>query len=225
MNGCNQAIRDTWLKDTKEIPGLEYKFFLGGDLSVEENESFKQSWESREAIFREKILIDPDVSKIVLKEDEIILNAPDGYKYQTYKFREICHWALKHNYDYVFQILTDTFVVPDRLIASGFEKYDYIGTANAERTAIGGGPGIWLSSKTLQFLAESPVTLWYYDGWIGDVMSRNGIKLTHDPRYTNLGQDVPPRKDNDAITSHIANSPIVYDPQQMFELYEQARGI
>jgi hypothetical protein len=153
----------------------------------------------------------------------VILPVPDDYMHVSYKFREACRWALDEGYDYIFQAITDTFAVPSRLLASGFEQHDYVGTANAERTAIGGGPGFWLSSKAMKFLVDAPVTHWASDGWVGDVMARSEIKLTPDPRYTSLGQADPPMKGNNVITSHIANTPNVYDPAIMYELYRGMR--
>ena len=174
--------------------------------------------------FPDKVLVDPDISTLPWWLDRVvILPVPDDYMHVSYKFREACRWALDEGYDYIFQAITDTFAVPSRLLASGFEGYDYLGTANAERTALGGGPGFWLSRKAMQVLVNAPVTHWASDGWVGDVMSRSGIKLAHDPRYTSLGQADPPTKDNSVITSHIANTPNVYDPAVMYELYREIR--
>lgn len=217
LNGFNQAMRDTWLFDT-DFFGLDYRFFIGnGEQTGEDETLLLNTYASR--AFPDKVLVDSDISKLPYRRDHVILDVPDDYLHVSYKFREACFWALDNGYDYIFQVVTDTFVVPSRLIASGFEQHDYVGTANGERTAIGGGPGFWLSRKAMFALVFSPVTHWCSDGWTGDVMARRGIKLTHDPRYTSLGQAEPPRGDNNVITSHIADTPVVYDPEVMYELY------
>jgi hypothetical protein len=155
-----------------------------------------------------------------VKPDHLILDTPDDLPRYNFKFREACRWAFNNGYDYVFQILTDTFVVSSRLLSSGFASYDYVGTANHERTAIGGGAGMWLSRKTIQCLLEEEVlTTWLHDEWVGRVARKRGIQLIHDERYTNLGQQEPPHKNNQAITCHIANTPVVYNPQIMIDLY------
>ncbi len=219
LNGFNQAIRDTWMSNALSL-GFDVRFFIGNGTSTGDDESaLLESYESRPGVFKGKVTEDPCISLMPILPDQVTVNTPDGYLYSTHKFREVCRWAYAYNYDYIFQVLTDTFVVPSRLASCGFEKYDYIGTANNERTAIGGGAGMWLSRKAIQYLINAPVDMWVHDGWVGKVLLENGVKLTHDPRYTNLGQQEPPVKSNDAITSHIANTPTIYDPQQMFNLF------
>jgi hypothetical protein len=221
LNGYNQAMRDTWLFDTAFF-GLDYRFFIGNGKQTGEDETLLLNTYASRA-FPDKILSDPDISNLPYRLDHTILDVPDDYMHVSYKFREACRWAFNQGYDYIFQAITDTFVVPSRLIASGFEHYDYVGTANAELTAVGGGPGFWLSRKAMEILISAPVTHWCSDGWVGDVMYWNDIKLTHDPRYTSLGQAVPPMKCNDIITSHIANTPTVYNPEIMYNLYRGMR--
>jgi hypothetical protein len=223
-NGYNQIMRDTWLKNTTGFSNLSYKFFLGsGESTGEDETALKHSW-SQAGFFKRKEVSDPPITSHALQNDEIALRIPDGYMYASYKLRESCRWALSNNFDFIFQCLTDTYVVPSRLLASGFEKFDYLGTANNERTALGGGPGFWLSEKSMRFITDAPVNRWNYDGWVGDILRENKVELQHDSRYTNFGLDVSPLKDNDAITSHIANSPTVYDPSQMIQLHQQYEG-
>jgi len=39
INGENQAMRDTFLKDVPRYPGLDYKFFIGNGQSTGEDET------------------------------------------------------------------------------------------------------------------------------------------------------------------------------------------
>jgi len=218
LNGFNQAIRDTWMPDAHRF-GFDTRFFIGNGTPTGEDESeLSKSYESRTGVFHGKVTEDPSISLMVVKPDHVVLDIPDGYFYSTHKFREACRWALTQGYDYVFQVLTDTFVIPYRLIDSGFEQHDYVGTANNERTAIGGGAGMWLSRRALQYLVNTPVDMWVHDGWAGKILLKNGIGLVHDGRYTNLGHGKIP---DDLITVHIANTPTVYDPRVMFDLYRK----
>ena len=220
LNGFNQAIRDTWLPEAVKV-GFDCKFFIGKGAKLQKEDSalLLENY-NRNIIFQGKITEDPDISSMSVKPDHVLLDTPDAYAYSIYKFRAACQWALQSGYDHIFQALTDTFIVPERLKNSGFELYDYTGTANNERTAIGGGPGIWLSQKALQHLVNAPIDRWAYDDWIGSILFGK-IKLVHDPRYTNLGPDEPPKKSNQAITSHIANTPVVYDSKVMFDLWRE----
>lgn len=220
LNGYNQVMRDTWLKHVDD-----YKFFMGsGKPSGEDETLLWMSWE-KSGVYKNKAVKDPSLKDYALKQDEVILDVPDNYTHVGYKLRGACRWALEKGYDYIFQGIIDTFAIPQRLLSSGFEKHDYVGSANNERTSLGGGAGFWLSKKAMQILADAPVTHWAYDAWSGEVLLKNGIQITHDPRYTNLEQiKLSPRRDNDIITSHIANTPTVYDPARMFELYNLAKA-
>ena len=66
-NGCNDALRQTWLPDTKHFPGLDYKFFVGHGQGVES------------ATLPSDVIFLPDV--------------PDDYGNLTYKTRASLGWA------------------------------------------------------------------------------------------------------------------------------------
>ena len=55
------------------------------------------------------------------------LNVGDEYKDLPAKIQAICGWALKRKYGWLLKVDTDTFVWIDRIMASGFEKFDYRG--------------------------------------------------------------------------------------------------
>src|ERR1700676_3305638 len=177
LNGFNQAMRDTWLPEANNL-GLSHRFVIGNGTPTGEDETaLFNSYRDRGDVFKTKRLQDPDIRLMESKEDQLIVNTPDDFLHVTYKFREACRWAVSQNYEYIFQALTDTFVVPSRLVSSGFEEHDYIGSANNERTAIGGGAGMWLSRKALQYLVNAPVDMWVHDGWVGKVMLDKDVVL------------------------------------------------
>lgn len=100
-----------------------------------------------------------------LKEDEVRLPCPDDYLSLPHKTRAILQWALDRDYDFVFLCDTDTYVIPDRLLASGFEDYDLVGLFNGRIGApnategrywawISGGNGYWLSNRAARVIAE-----------------------------------------------------------------------
>src|SRR5271166_1360947 len=219
LKGYNQTMRDTWLQD---VPcDFDYRFFFGTGLLIAPS---MDQWEQAPIEFKKKIVSCTDISSYKAKSDEKALLESDRYEHNTYKFKAMCSWAVEEGYDFVFQCLTDTYVAVDRLLSSGFQNYDYSGTSNGERTALGGGPGFWMSREVLKALSNAKVDCWTYDAWAGKVALQNGFSIHHDARYTNLEQQPPPQSNNKAITSHIANTPTVYDPAMMVGLHKLYKG-
>ncbi len=124
--------------------------------------------------------------------DEVFLKCRDDYEGLTDKARAIYEWAYARYYDYVFDVDDDTYVIPERLLKSGFEQYDYIGrtaTATGEPDVTGtdyasGGPGVWISRKSLEILVNAPPTNDTADDrWLGNTLRANGILCHTDRRY------------------------------------------
>ena len=86
----------------------------------------------------------------------------------------------------------------------------------------GGGPGYCLSERAARFLVDEPVTRWAEDWWVGTVMRKHGVPLHLDSRFTNYPN--MPRHSNDFITSHIANTPVIYDKAKMYEVRSLSTG-
>jgi hypothetical protein len=229
LHGHNNALRKTWVKDVGKVSGLEYRFFLGdGTPSLENSSLLDMSWKNESPAYTKKrTFIDPSIVGYVPKEDEVLMKTSDRYEHMSYKVREALRWGSGNSFDYMFVCLTDTYVVPSRLMSSGFQNFDYCGTSNGEQTALGGGPGIWLSKKAASRVVPYLVTDWAYDRWLGEVMRAEGIKLQHDPRYTSLDLgDEPPLPTNDVITSHISNCDrSVYDIDVMYKLHQNYKGV
>lgn len=223
LNGCNQAMRDTWLKDTGSA---EYHFFLGDSTIPNEDMALlEESWKKESPAYTESKFLNEAATGYEIKGDEILLTTSDKYEHMSLKLKETLRWSLDNNFDFVFVCLTDTYVSVDRLLHSNFESCEYCGTSNGERTAIGGGPGMWLSRRAVEFLVNSPITNWAYDRWVGEVMRDKEVPLTHDSRYTNLDLgDEPPLPENTIITSHIANRDrTVYHPEMMTKLHDRCK--
>jgi hypothetical protein len=139
-------------------------------------------------------------------EDEIIFDVPDGYG-GSWKTREGCRWALDSGYDFIFKADIDVYCFTDRLLKSGFEKFDYVGRfvddqqpdwivpvgqhgsvelrGNHVRAS---GFGYWLSKRAAEELVNAEPTPdskeWVFEDWVtGKVLSQTGITGTHDFRY------------------------------------------
>ena len=175
--GCHRAIMDTWGKDAIAL-GIDVVFFTG-------------DWTPAKP----------------LEPGEVILACKDGYDDLPFKTREICRWAVAHSYDFVFLADTDTFIIPERLLKSGFEAYDYYGVIRLEPgktfpyDAIdrqgkhwpiakcypwaSGGIGYFLSGTAVRLVSETEPDHWAEDLWVGQVMGCSGLKVG-DARSFNL---------------------------------------
>lgn len=79
-------------------PGVDLKFFVGGDK--------------------------PPAN---MKDDEVFLPVPDGYWELHPKMLAIARYAAQEDYDFNLLCDTDTYIVLPKLMASGFDAYDFSG--------------------------------------------------------------------------------------------------
>lgn len=127
-----------------------------------------------------------------LKPDEVRLNAPDDYDGLTLKTKALAQWAVQNGYDAIFKMDTDTFIVPARLLACGFERYDYVGKvcpggAKFNGSKVSGfldwrnvvvpevwpymsGLGYWLSRRAAELVVNMPIVHWAEDLCVGQVL-------------------------------------------------------
>ena len=125
----------------------------------------------------------------------------------SYRVRELARWALADGYDYVFKCDDDTYVWVDRLLASGFERWDYCGFSHDWHTPrfASGGAGYWMSRRAMGVLAAQEDAFEPHDDvWVGAVMERDGIVLAHDSRYQ---PELPHVLRGDMITVHYVKDP------------------
>jgi len=161
-----------------------------------------------------------------IANDELVIDAPDGYRELIWKIEKIIEYALNSNYDYLFKCDVDTYCHIPRLLKSGFEQYDWSGYGEPY-----GGSGYWLSRKAMQALIDNTSYLDVYeseDTHVARILRQQGFTPFQDRRYyssTNEG----PSLDNDLITSHwyvevnaVRNGKI-YD--RRIDLYERLRLI
>lgn len=126
-------------------------------------------------------------------------NAVDPIR--TQRTKGMAKYAYDNGYDFVFRVDTDTYVWLNRLLASGFEKYDYMGCCQntgqgpfngnlgewSTQTAHG-GDGFFLSRKAMKVIIDAPVSR-YADGkfwgdlWAGDQLWKRGIHCKQDTRF------------------------------------------
>jgi hypothetical protein len=151
------TIRATWLKD---LPAdIDYKFFYGTIL--------RRNNERRPAPGNLNVLREPC-------SDEIFLPCGDNYTQNPAKMKAICRYALANGYDYILRTDDDTYVFPDRLLATDWASHPYSG-ANDVNFHPGGC--LFLSRTAMQLVIDSAVTTYADDVWIGKVMQDNRIPM------------------------------------------------
>jgi len=176
------------------------------------------------------------------KWDEVGLECPDDYNGLPWKTKAICQWAWDQDYTHVFLCDSDTFLMPARLLDSGFENFDYVGHFNGARgipNAIygslyswaSGGSGYWLSRQAMKIVADSdPIPLsicpiskipcedLLIRPLMGPLIANNTIIVSHDPRYAS-GYDEQNYKTE--ISSHYCSTAAnrKFDPEWMRRHY------
>lgn len=228
--GLPQSQRDTWLKDVSKYPGLDYKFFYGDNNSTEEDETvLNWSYESLcIPAHGNKYAYKYPETPFVPGSDEVVLEKlPDDHRHNTFKTKRALQWALNQEYDHIFICGVDTYVDLNRLMNSGFEKWDYTGTDQWNPKFAGGGPGYWLSRSAAKIVANSPVVLpmkrfggceyvWGEDTWVGGVLNDADIQMHPDRRYVEW--PLTPCSFNDTIASHLGVPP--FTSQRMRDVHE-----
>lgn len=148
-----------------------------------------------------------------LKSDEVFIHTPDDFKHNCYKTKGNRRWAEEHEFDFVFQCTSDTYIDVQRLMTSGFENYDYVGFP--EGCYARGGNGYWTSRKASRLILDEPVTIWAEDWWVGTILTNKGVLLHPDRRYVEYPDR--PAGNNDFISSHLGYP--TYEVQRMYDAY------
>jgi len=143
------------------------------------HEAIRQSW-GKNLDVRFFIGQEPTGS-FVQWQDEITLGVDDSYQGLAQKVKKILAWSLDHGYDFTFLADNDTFVMSDRLLKSGFEKYDYSGRTapnrelNNKYSFCHGGYGYFVSRKLAELIVKTEPKTTDEDRFVGQVASDNGI--------------------------------------------------
>lgn len=124
----------------------------------------------------------------VPRPDEVVLPCSDEYLALPAKAKATFAWALDAGFDYLFHCDDDTYVRPERLLASGFENYDYVGRLRGSSgrwpAPYCSGFAYWLSRRAMQIVVERPLTSDTADDrHIGNILYDAGCKGQLDERY------------------------------------------
>jgi hypothetical protein len=160
------------------------------DLRRGDHWVIRETW-GRDAVRRGELrfFVGGDIPADAFEPDEQRLDCPDDYDSLPHKTRAICDYFLGSEKKTLFLCDTDTFLIPERLVATEHTRYDYsgrfgtihpIGTtfeyndgrgivANCHPYA-SGGIGYFLSRRAAFLVAEAEPSHWAEDLWVGQVL-------------------------------------------------------
>lgn len=120
--------------------------------------------------------------------DEIFLPVRDDYRSMPAKHRAMCEWSDRSGYEHTLRSDDDSYIVLDRLLASGFEAHDYSGRLRSPSGRYPhqfcSGIGYWLSRRACQIVAAAPLPQDHVDDrWVGNLLYAAGIRCHADYRY------------------------------------------
>lgn len=163
--------RATWLSQLPE--GVDYKFFYGTRLRVAGNTN-RYSKTQSQAQLRSPL------------PDEIFLDCGDGYTSNPQKLKLMCRYALEHGYDYLLRVDDDTFVYPDRLLATDWAAHDYSGAGHGDFHP---GGCLFMSRRAMELYVAAPITTYADDVLLGNVMRDHRISVHELPIHNKWGDD------------------------------------
>lgn len=218
VNGHNDALRRTWLKDAKGL--FDYKFFVGTGQGAE---------------------------AAALPPDTVFLpDVDDGQGAVTYKLRAALRWVCERDYEFVYRCFPDTYARPERLLTCGFDAHDYHGDFRGEHATPdnypSGGPGNFMSRRVMELALDAPIEgpgadgkhtrVWPYadDLWFGQVLNWHrdkGFRYFDDTRFINRGsRAVGPLKTNSIVATHLScpDYPKPYSPGIIAHMLDRHRA-
>jgi hypothetical protein len=171
-------------------------------------------------------------------DETVLANAEDDYAHLSDKLREIIRFAVSWDRDFIFVCDADTYVCVPRLLSSGFQHHDYMGSVGdtsyySTTTMCCTGAGFWLSRKAMEILKDAPVGpgkaqgAGFDDWWTFHTLLRAGIVAHNDDRYraNREIQGQAPAADNDYIILHDTGNECLRNPEKMLRAHEIAKTL
>ena len=114
--------------------------------------------------------------------DEVFLDCPDGYDALPAKVQSAVRWA--QGYEFILKIDNDVVLKPKEFIASGFERYDFVGRKSNHISTTPYGFCYTLSKRAMDLVAAATLPRDNNDEhWVSQVLGTHGISLHNDTRY------------------------------------------
>ena len=157
------------------------------------------------------------------KEDVVIVPCKDDYYGLMHKDKLQYFWSIEHGYDYMYRCDHDTYCRPERLLLSGFEKYDMAG-CRGPLNSIEGGPGFLISKRLKQLyvdkmedackgfvIQDKKVTNDFYhsylnDWWTTALALDKKMNIAGSASFVHLWtlDAIGPRRDNNLVSAHLS---------------------
>lgn len=139
--------------------------------------------------------------------DEWIVDADDSYDGITEKLR--AGYRLADDNDWMFVSCIDTYIVPFRIMQSGYRHHEFSGRQCDNDFHASGGNGYWLGNRARKILAREPIVPGYSDQIDTAQLAAAGVALHHDPRY------------GVSITTHLSRDTHNYEAAWMYECHKK----
>lgn len=198
------------------------------------NQAIRDTWLKGSVPFDYRFFVG-DVGQLSVPDDTIKLAVPDDYEHLPHKTKGIANYVIDGGYDFLYKCDRDTYVVPNRLMKTGFENHQYFGhfpghpvevTHQFEPNEAGnygyasGGCGYFLSRPSVYHVAKAEVTDWAEDRWVGDTMGRARIPGTHNHhlfwfKYIEW-------MDGEVASIHLSTGPGNYNKERMYAMHRLA---
>lgn len=201
------------------------------------NEAVRQTWfPHSQAIFETRFFV--GLGDNPLNSDTIQLAVQDDYNSLPYKVQGMAAYALANDFDFMYKCDRDTYVVPGRLRACGFERENYYGhfplhpvegpiTSPPDPAGhyvyASGGCGYILSRRAMEILVKTEITDWAEDRWVGDTMAKNGISGYHDRRFW-FKPSAQTSLDKDMVSCHLSRGTGNYNREEMLQVHRSQLG-
>ncbi len=136
-------------------------------------------------------------------------------------------WGYDHGYDFVFSCFPDTYARPERILTSGFDKFDCFGTvykhpSEGATPYCQGGAGYLVSRRVMELVKANPTCYMNDDCWLGDVLHNSGLTMGHSEDFKQWAGR--PEASNTIITNHlsyVSNSlGVPYTPKFMYDEHQ-----
>lgn len=166
------------------------------------------------------------------RDDEVVLDCPDGYHYLSAKTQLIRKWALQNGYEYLWKIDDDCYLRPERLFADGLSTHDYVGRLRGPSGNYSNpycsGFCYGLSKKSMELLMQvdwDPSDDFSEDRWTGNQLMKLGISPY------NATQFIVEYSKNSAISGReppLVGNPVIasceYRPDLMRKVHAQFKA-
>lgn len=152
----------------------------------------------------------PNLDALGFHQDTLHCDVSDSFKDIAPKVACACLYALEQNITNLLVCDDDSYIVFDRMMKSGYEKFDYVGHMRTDDidynrgVPYAQGHAYWLSAYSMERVAKNRGLMRpgiIDDGAVGQALD-GLVPLTHDRRYRPGPVPTLPFPDSDFVSLH-----------------------